>query len=283
MPKIKNRVLIVEDNSNIRSNYVKRLSQLDIVIDQAANKQEALEKINCTTYHLALIDVMLTDNPTDRGGLEIAKKLQEMKEGTAAIIISATNDIRVPVEAYQNQIVDYLIKKDIKSTKIIVEKVSNYLNSIHLVKYGNFDSLIPYCASPESLPYWHDYISISLDATPPKFSNFLEDLLEPFLPILRKKQDKFKFHIDSKLKCAYAELWSKAIGKKIFVFLSSSKSNSKSPIDDASNTPLLSIKQNNLIGKIYAMTPSTRSDFIESMYDEKASLKMKNGWGDSHS
>jgi len=187
---------------------------------------------------------------------------------TSVIVVSATNDIRVPVQAYKNQIVDYLIKKDITSTKIIVDKVSEFLDTTTINKYGNFDSLIPYIAAPEMLPYWHDHIAMNFSITPSSFTKFLTKLLDPFLPVLRKNDDLYKFKIDSKERVAESLVWSKAAGKAIFISIAKDKTVLPPPKKDCIFQIASELEQEGIVGNVYLINNATRSDYINSMYDE---------------
>lgn len=67
--KNKKRVLVVEDKAEIARVLRQNLCDAGYDVDTAGSKTEALEKIRCRTYHVSLVDIMLTlDDEFDRGG-----------------------------------------------------------------------------------------------------------------------------------------------------------------------------------------------------------------------
>jgi len=66
----KQRILVVEDDSYIREAYSEYLSCFEADIDYAETKLEALERIRCKTYHLAIVDIMLKEDVSDREELK---------------------------------------------------------------------------------------------------------------------------------------------------------------------------------------------------------------------
>jgi YesN/AraC family two-component response regulator len=69
------RVLLVEDNRIFREAFKQSLCELipSMVIDEAANSEEALQRINATPPHLIFIDIRLPG----MNGLQLTKKIKQ--------------------------------------------------------------------------------------------------------------------------------------------------------------------------------------------------------------
>ena len=66
------RILIVDDDENIRKTMKAILEDEGYLVDMATNGKEALQKTNDTTYNLALLDIRLPDME----GVELLKLMK---------------------------------------------------------------------------------------------------------------------------------------------------------------------------------------------------------------
>lgn len=55
------RVLIVDDNSDVRLLLVTALRQKSLIVDEAASGREAIEKLRTALYSVILLDLMMPD------------------------------------------------------------------------------------------------------------------------------------------------------------------------------------------------------------------------------
>jgi len=211
------RVLVVEDNDATQQNFKKFIERAGPQVDTASTKSEAIEKIRCRTYHVVLIDVMLTEDTFDRGGIDVLKYLNSLHEGTQAIIASATSDVRVPVEAWNEGALKYLIKKDIQSSKDLIAKVEEALSNCRLRFYGKFETLTAYLAGHGEAIYYEgelvNIMNIGMDTIYPTFSM----IFTPLLPVLRIKGATRGLQIDREKRMAWGMLWSKALGHPLWI------------------------------------------------------------------
>ena len=94
------RVLIVEDNRVFREAFKKRLDENfpSIVVEEAANGEEALQKINGAPPHLIFMDIRLPGV----NGLELTKKI---KKDFPGINIAILTDYDLP--EYRQAAVEY--------------------------------------------------------------------------------------------------------------------------------------------------------------------------------
>lgn len=215
----KKRVLIIEDDRIIRDKFKKIIEKMSIEVEIAGTKLEALEKIKCRTYHVALIDIMLSDNPFDRGGIECLSKLNDLNEGTEAVVISATNDIRVPVEAWKKGALEYLIKKDIRTSKDITEIIGKAINKCKLKLFGKHDYLTDYLACEENTTIFEAKLMEVFGSNINDLYNICNRIFKEILPILKEKGKKQILNIDTNNKQLTGLMWSKAVGQPIWIYI----------------------------------------------------------------
>jgi len=122
-------VLVVEDDKyTFEELYKPALSTMDIDIDYAASEHDAIEMVRCRTYDAAYIDIMLKDDTKDRGGVEVIKHIFNEQEGTGMIVVSATDDLEVAINAYRAGIVDFLRKGEIRKDRDILAPLEKILS-----------------------------------------------------------------------------------------------------------------------------------------------------------
>jgi len=102
----KSRILVVDDDEDIRKTLSVILEEEGYNVDTAANGKEAIEKSNSNFYNLALIDIRLPD-------IEGTALLTEMKETTPKmikIIITGYAELDNAIEAVNRGADGYLVK-----------------------------------------------------------------------------------------------------------------------------------------------------------------------------
>jgi len=265
--KDKKRIIVIEDDIDLLDNYLENLEDLNLIVDTADNKIEALEKIKCRTYHVAMVDIMLTNDPFDRGGIEVIKYIQSLNEGTNVVVLSASDDVRVPVDAWDQGALKYLVKKYIKSSEDYLKIVRELLEISKLKLYGNFSSLHPYLACPENISYWEDHLSRMLGVSYNVFSEIITKTFDPILPVLRKKDQKFK--IQHKDKTVYSQLWSKSLGSGVFISISRDDNSICKPATNLQATHYMCLETYGYKSNIWTISSDKRSDYLDSLYDEK--------------
>jgi two-component system response regulator ResD len=114
-----NRVLIIEDEHDLRSLYAEILTNAGYNVDQAPDGEVGMDKIKNTPWNLMLLDIMLP-------GKDGLRMLKEMKENPAnkkgpVVIITNLNSEHIIQEAFNLGADGYLIKSEITPDKIIDE------------------------------------------------------------------------------------------------------------------------------------------------------------------
>lgn len=100
------KILIVEDDQDLREITVRSLEKERYVVSQAPDFRTALLKIEDYDYDCILLDIMLPDG----NGLDLLKELQALGKRTNVIILSAKDSIEDKVAGLNLGADDYLPK-----------------------------------------------------------------------------------------------------------------------------------------------------------------------------
>lgn len=101
------RILIVDDEPNIRSGLAKGLAKIADEIDTAGSVNEALDKFDADDFQLVIADVRL---PGDRSGLDLVSLIRERSPGTTIIVITAHGTVETAVDAMRRGAFDFITK-----------------------------------------------------------------------------------------------------------------------------------------------------------------------------
>ena len=116
---LKNNILIVEDEHDIREIYAEVLSTAGYKVSQAADGEIGFQKIRDEHWDLLLLDIMLPG----RDGLKILKQMKEnadLKKGPV-VALTNLNSENIIQEAFGQGADGYLIKSEITPDKIVDE------------------------------------------------------------------------------------------------------------------------------------------------------------------
>ncbi len=172
-------ILIVDDEKNILLTLSQSLETLQVEIDTAANGEEALAKLKEKEFDLILLDIRMPG----MDGMEVLRRVREIRPDIRMIMISAYGTIELAVEAMKLGAVDFLPKpfspqeiRDMVSRvldreKLDEQKVADYGSAIELAKRSigdrHFDAAIE-----------HVRKAIFLDPSRPEAFNLLGALME---------------------------------------------------------------------------------------------------------
>jgi len=106
--KMNQEILVVEDETAIRSMINFSLSRAGFQVKEAKNVQQAKEQINNKSPDLVLIDWMLPDE----SGLELAKSIKqdEVTKGIGIIMLTAKAEERDKIAGFESGADDYVTK-----------------------------------------------------------------------------------------------------------------------------------------------------------------------------
>ena len=100
------KILIVDDDAEIRSHLAEVLTGADYETDAAASAKEALEKIRRREYDIVLLDVMMPK----MSGLDALSELRRLGPKTKTIMITAFATVKNAVDAIKKGASDYISK-----------------------------------------------------------------------------------------------------------------------------------------------------------------------------
>ena len=99
-------VLIVDDEKSIRLTLAMALEKLEVPVDQAENGKEALSMLAEKPYSLMLLDLRMPGID----GMEVLRRVSEVRPEVKVVIISAYGTVETAVEAMKLGAVDFLEK-----------------------------------------------------------------------------------------------------------------------------------------------------------------------------
>ncbi len=112
----KNRVLIVDDEADLRSSVISMFQQElpDVICEQAMNGLEAVEKVENHFYDLIIMDVKMPQ----MDGLSALHRIKSIDPRTFVVILTAHTNVRDAIDAIKEGAFDYL-EKPIQRAKLI--------------------------------------------------------------------------------------------------------------------------------------------------------------------
>ena len=114
------RILIVDDELNIRQGLAEALDDQGYVIEQAASGEDALELLRSKGFDLVLVDLVMEE----MDGIEVLKEINKEWPQTEVVIITAHGTIETAVRALKEGAYDYLTKP------INVKRFRSYVHNI---------------------------------------------------------------------------------------------------------------------------------------------------------
>ncbi|RYZ67429.1 MAG: sigma-54-dependent Fis family transcriptional regulator, partial [Proteobacteria bacterium] len=113
------RVLVVDDDRDLRLTVASALSENHFEVDQAENGEEAVNRVKAGKYDLVLLDV----NMPKMSGMEALKEIKAHDASIIVLILTAFANIRDAVESTKEGAYNYL-EKPIKADNLVylVEK-----------------------------------------------------------------------------------------------------------------------------------------------------------------
>src|SRR5947209_2091659 len=113
---LKGRILVVDDEIDIRESLETLLDLEGYVVELAQNATEGLKKIESGSYDLVLLDLMMPD----RSGMEVLQDVRERDTETPIFMITAYGSVEVAVSALKNGANDYF-SKPWDNEKLLIE------------------------------------------------------------------------------------------------------------------------------------------------------------------
>ena len=115
-PPHKGRILVVDDEAEIRESLETLLSLEGYSVDLAVNGADGLRKAEGGRHDLILLDLMMPD----RSGMEVLKEFRERDSETPVFMITAYGSVEVAVDALKRGANDYF-SKPWDNEKLLIE------------------------------------------------------------------------------------------------------------------------------------------------------------------
>jgi two-component system response regulator HydG len=122
------RVLVVDDDADLRLSVSSALSENHYMVDQAKDGEECVNRVRAGKYDLVLLDA----NMPRMGGLDALKEIKSHDPSIIVIILTAFSNIRDAVEATKEGAYNYL-EKPIKADNLVY-MVDKALKAQNMVK-----------------------------------------------------------------------------------------------------------------------------------------------------
>jgi len=230
----KKRILVVEDEEDLRVPYKRSLERRGFSVDEAIDLDTALSLINMKTYHVAFVDLMLGGRGVfNMDGLKILQQLHELDEGTITIVLSSQTDTQISADTLQEYGATRYIKKDIISDDLgkLGEVVQQAVEKCQLLTFGKEakgregverSALVFIAGGVGNEKY---FVDKCLRVFKPKGGyNELEAFVHSFLvrltPLMPPTDHPSEYYIfDESAGLLHGSFWSKAIGKPIFLVI----------------------------------------------------------------
>ena len=113
---MKNEILVIDDNPDIRFLICNILQDNKYVVRSAANYEQAIKEINVKLPHLAIVDIKL--DKSDKDGIDLLKLIMSKDKSLPVIMISGHANVQVAVEAIRLGAYEF-VEKPFSSEKLL--------------------------------------------------------------------------------------------------------------------------------------------------------------------
>src|SRR4051794_7056566 len=128
------RVLVVDDDADLRLSVASALSENHYLVDQARDGEEGVNRVRAGKYDLVLLDV----NMPRMTGMEALKEIKSHDPSIIVIILTAYANVRDAIEATKEGAYNYL-EKPIKAENLVY-LIDKALKAHNMVKSISFSA-----------------------------------------------------------------------------------------------------------------------------------------------
>ena len=108
------KILVLDDQRSARLVLVHLLAQLrNVTVIEAGNLEEAKQKVESENPDAMLVDIRLSSEPTDRGGLTFLRWVRESGRSTPTVMVTASTELAEIREAMRQGAQDYVLKDEL--------------------------------------------------------------------------------------------------------------------------------------------------------------------------
>jgi CheY-like chemotaxis protein len=230
----KSRILVVEDIDNARSTYCGVLQKEGYLVDGAGNLEEALNRIESRTYHVAVVDIMLAGehDKNNRDGLIVLNKIKDARyeirsgnatsfTGTRSIALTGQDDPQLAAEL----VIQYGVNDYIDKDKYIFSFADELINRVKSqVKEGKInlyakERVISFLAGTGNDASWVDLTlrMFKVKGGYTGLERFFSALCDPIAPLVPRKDAQDPTIVNKEMSIVIGEFWSKALALPIML------------------------------------------------------------------
>jgi ActR/RegA family two-component response regulator len=213
-PEIRPKGLVVDDDKGWRDSFGRYLSDAGLVPTTATSLKEAEDLLDREFFHVALVDLSLVEE-NNRDGLSILRKIyQELREGTAATLITAYGGVEEGAEAntYGAHVIQKPNAKYPRMLKEITEGLQLSLSVLQQYRVGL--NLLSGTGTPKEKQV-HEYDILKfLEWGYASADTFIAKLFRDLCPVLRLRNSP-NATIDQGKQLLVGTYWSKMLGSPI--------------------------------------------------------------------
>jgi CheY-like chemotaxis protein len=118
------RVLVVEDNEEIRAGVVRLIRDKDVEVDEAATGEQAMDALRSREYGCMILDLGLPD----MDGREFLNRLRQEGMELPPVIVHTARDLSRDQEMDLQEYTDSVVIKDVRSQERLLDEVSLFLH-----------------------------------------------------------------------------------------------------------------------------------------------------------
>ena len=134
------KLLIVEDEQNLREGIVTAFSDQGWEVSQASNGEEAIRLLESEIYDVLVTDYQMPGND----GIEVLKRCKMINESTVVLMMTAYGTIESAVEAMQAGTYDYILKPfNLEELEMKVDRALQHRKLLARLEAFDRETLIP--------------------------------------------------------------------------------------------------------------------------------------------
>jgi DNA-binding NtrC family response regulator len=114
------KVLVVDDQRSARRVLKQMLADLSgVEIYEAGRFEEAMAVVEAAAPDLLLLDIRLSDDPRDRGGLDVLRAVRASGRMTPAVMVTSSTELAEVRDAMRHGAQDYVLKDELSPEMLL--------------------------------------------------------------------------------------------------------------------------------------------------------------------
>lgn len=214
------RILLVDDNRRVATDFADAIRSNEHLVDVCNDEDAALGLLRRQTYDLAIVDINLSGLDGDRsGGLSLIRHLKASPDGTSIMVVSGEESTQFAADLVQDLGVQRFVSKaeiTNQGVQTLLDAVETALEAKHISLLGRFSTITQVlCGSPD-----HVCVDTMLRRLKPNAGHrgleiFLTQFLGRYLPLIPPAAAAPWIHWVEESTVARGNFWSKGIGSAI--------------------------------------------------------------------